>query len=196
TPAGMHAAAENLDLGHRKPGLFVSRKALPERNPGGSRGRMGYGHGCGDQSIAAKPPLVRRTVEGDECIVYRLLVECIETPKTRTVFAISPRARSPHVITAEGRAAVPQINGLPCAFRCAGWGYRTAGGAAVQTNLHLYCRASARIPQTAADNFFYGGLRQAQTLSTTHRESQPDAQAEPIAARERPGALYSCLGQR
>src|SRR4029453_17349007 len=118
----------------------------------GRRSRRGHGHP--EQRIGAQPALGRRSVEIDELLVHRALIE--RPPDQR-------RGNLTVHVGDSGRNSFPQIPALvtvaqlqcfALASRCAGWHRRPAEGVA-GPQIDFNSRVAARVEDFAAVNAGY-----------------------------------------
>ena len=136
---------------------------------------MRRGEGDGDQRVAAEAGLARRAVESDERVVDPCLIGDVQSGQRRGDLAIDGGDRARDVISAEARAAVAEVQCLARTGRGTGRRNRPGPAPVREHDLRLDGRASARIPDAAADDL--GDRRGSQTPTSPAQASRTTASA-------------------
>ena len=129
-----------------------ARQMRVERQAGVARRCVQYSHRDGDRCVAAEPRLLRRPVQPDQHLIDPGLIRRIATAQRLRNIRTDVVHGTAHVIAAETRAAVAQIDRLAGAHRSAGGRNGAPDRAALERHLGFYGRAGARIPDAPAQH--------------------------------------------
>ena len=185
-PPRVRAPAEDLDLGQRQKRRLFAQQVPPQRLPGGAGGRVQRRHRDRDARVAAQPALVGGAVEVDQDAVEAGLIARVEAAEggVDDIADLPDCARD--VVSAEGVAAVAQIEGLAAAGGGAGGGRRPPEDAAGQVDLGLDGGTAAGVPDAAGRDADDGVCGCGHRRSTTRGDIVVSC----------PGAIVVILGDR
>ncbi len=157
-PAGMRAAAENLDLRQRQGDGVAPAEVAIQRLPGSTRRGMRDRHGDGGHGIGAEAGTGRRAVERDQRRVHRRLVGGVASDQGAGDVGVQPFQRLGDVVAAERSAAIAQVERLARAGGGAGGRHAAPDGAAFQQHVGFERRPAAAVPDPAAVEEGDGGV--------------------------------------